>query len=337
MYYWKRFLSILTLCLVPFFASSSNNGKEVVVYVTSWSEDIPDPSCATVINYAFAHVNATFDGVDIDNMERLRTILDLKKQNPDLKVVLSVGGWKSGGFSEMASDARNRRVFAWNCRKLIWNMGLDGIDIDWEYPTTDVAGISALPEDTRNFTLLMKELRTIIGPKRLLTFASVSSAEYINYREVAGYVDYVNVMTYDMGLPPFHNAPLYNSKYVQNISVADAVRRHLDAGIPKDKLVLGVPFYGHGVESFPAEVKNTEVQLVSGYFYNWDDDAKVPYLTDRRGSFAYSYDDVRSLELKCQYIVEQGLRGVMCWSNEGDDEEGTLLGTVFNGVTQTPQ
>lgn len=313
-----------------------DDGKEVAVYVTSWADDVPDASLLTCINYAFAHVNDSFDGVTIDNPGRLYSILDLKKRYRKLKVVLSVGGWGSGNFSEMAADARKRRLFAWSCRRLVWDMGLDGIDIDWEYPTQDEAGISASPEDTDNFTRLLKDLRTILGPKRILSIATVSSAQYVNFRDVEKYIDYVNVMTYDMGQPPFHNAPLYRSDKVQNISVADAVAAHVDAGVPREKIVMGVPFYGRGIEGFPADVKNTDVHLVSNYFYNWDEEAKVPYLTDREGRFAYSYDDARSIGYKARYARNQGLRGVMCWSNDGDDEMATLLRAVYNGLNGVP-
>ena len=76
----------------------------VVAYVTSWKNIPVDPTVMTHINYAFGHVNDTFDGVRIDNPRRLKSIVDLKTINPDLTGMLSVGGWGSGGFSEMAAD-----------------------------------------------------------------------------------------------------------------------------------------------------------------------------------------------------------------------------------------
>ena len=88
----------------------------VVAYVTSWTDVQPDPSVMTHINYAFGHVNNTFDGVRIDNPDRLRAISGLKQQNPKLKVLLSVGGWGSGRFSEMAATDSTRRAFAADCR-----------------------------------------------------------------------------------------------------------------------------------------------------------------------------------------------------------------------------
>ncbi len=306
-------------------------GKYVVAYVTSWTDDVPDPMMVDCINFAFAQISESFDSVEIENVSRLRGLLDLKLSNPRLKVVLSIGGWGGGRFSELAADAARRKAFSWYCRKLIWNMGIDGIDIDWEYPTQNESGISASPDDTKNFTLLLKDLRTIIGPKRIISVATISSAKYIDFRNVLKYVDYFNVMTYDMGLPPYHNSPLYNSEKVQNLSVSEAVEDHLRAGVPREKIVLGIPFYGRGIEGFP-QVKNTEARLVSNYFYNWDDDAKVPYLTDKAGTLAYSYDDTMSIRYKCDFIQEQGLKGAMCWPNSCDDEKGTLLRAVYQDL-----
>lgn len=93
--------------------------SRVVAYITSWSEDIPDPRLMTNINYAFGHVNDTFNGVRIDNPSRLRQLVDLKRFNPDLEVQLSIGGWGSGRFSEMAADPKLRGDFAADCRRIM--------------------------------------------------------------------------------------------------------------------------------------------------------------------------------------------------------------------------
>lgn len=304
------------------------DGRIVVAYVTSWTDEMPMTDCVDYVNYAFGHINATFDSVRVDNPERLKQLLELKNANPNLKVLLSIGGWGSGGFSEMAADARKRRVFAWDCRRLIWDMGIDGIDIDWEYPTQSGSGIKASPEDTENFSKLIKEIRTAIGPKRTLTVATISSGKYVDFRNVNQYVDFYNVMCYDMGLPPFHNAPLYRSDLVENISVSEAVDQCVWSGMPKEKIVLGIPFYGRGNGDFPKDTKVTEAVDTPNYFYNWDEDAKASYLTDRSGRLAFSYEDTVSIRYKCEYAVERGLKGVMCWPESGDDEAGTLISTV---------
>ena len=128
----------------PSAAKKQQQERIVVAYVCSWTnERLPDPMLMTHINYAFGHVNKTFDGVDVQNEPFLRRVVALREQNPKLKIMLSIGGWTSGNFSEMAADARCRMSFARDCGRIVKEYGLDGIDIDWEYPTSSEAGISS--------------------------------------------------------------------------------------------------------------------------------------------------------------------------------------------------
>ena len=245
----KTFLS-LAIALMMVVTAYAKQGKAdnmvVVAYVTSWTNEVPDPTVMTHINYAFGHVSDSFDAVRIDNPDRLRMIVGLKQQKPSLKVMLSVGGWGSGRFSEMASSEQNRKAFAKDCRRKVDEFGLDGIDIDWEYPTQSSAGISASPNDTQNFTLLMRDLRRELGKKKLLTAATVCDAKYIDFQSCIQYMDFVNVMAYDMGNPPHHHAALYPSAISSHITSSQAVEEHLKAGVPASKLVMGMPFYGRG-------------------------------------------------------------------------------------------
>ena len=158
--------------------------KIVVGYVTSWSNHEVKPEYVTHINYAFGYVQGTFRGIGISNEERLRSVVALKKQASHLKVLLSIGGWGSGNFSEMAADADNRLAFAADCKRVIDEFGLDGIDIDWEFPTSNMAGISSSPDDTRNYNLMMRDIRQAIGSNKLLTLATVCSADYIDFEGV---------------------------------------------------------------------------------------------------------------------------------------------------------
>lgn len=301
-------------------------GRVIVAYVTSWTDEIPDPSVMTHINYAFAHVNDTFDGVRVDNPERLKDIVALKAKNPALNVMVSVGGWGSGRFSEMASDDGRRMSFAEDCLRLVEEFGLDGIDIDWEYPTSDAAGISASPEDRENFNLLMRDLRSVLGPDRLLTLASSAYAEYIDFRSCMCYLDFVNVMTYDMADAPKHHSPLYASENTKG-SCEEAVKAHVEAGVPIYRLVLGVPFYGRGGEVMKSR-DYKDIRPEGEFVEMWDDVAQAPYIADKDGNLVLGYDNPRSLSLKCGFIKENGLLGAMYWDYAGDNGSGDLQKTL---------
>lgn len=317
--------------------AASRDSKVVVAYVTSWSEVMPDPQYMTHINYAFGHVNESFNGVKIDNEERLRQIVDLRKQKPELKVLLSIGGWGSGRFSEMAANDEYRRAFAVDCARVVKEFALDGIDIDWEYPTSSMANISSSPDDTENFTLLMQDIRAAIGNEKELTLATVASARYIDFKAILPSVDFVNIMAYDMASAPKHHSALYPSGHSGDITSDGAVTAHLKAGVPPSKLVMGMPFYGRGGDGYPSfqdynEVGNTDTQ----YTEKWDEVAQVPYLADKNDTLVFGFENPRSLAIKCQYILDKDLLGGMYWDYSGDNEQGDLRRTVAENLLGKP-
>ena len=113
----------------------------IVGYAVYWESSMPDPKLLTHLNYAFGHIENDFETLKVEKESRLKLMVALKKQNPNLKVLLSVGGWEAGNFSEMAADEKHRKQFCKNCLTAVTKYGLDGIDIDWEYPTSSAAGI----------------------------------------------------------------------------------------------------------------------------------------------------------------------------------------------------
>lgn len=313
--------AILTLALLLCLIQAQTAERVVVAYVTSWTQAIPDPTVMTHINYAFGHVNDSFDGVRIDNPDRLRMIVDLKKQYPKLRVLLSVGGWGSGRFSEMAASDKNRLLFAKDCRRVVDDFGLDGIDIDWEYPTQSSAGISSSPDDTKHFTLLMRDLRQELGNK-LLTCATIASGEYIDFRCCISYIDMVNVMSYDMGNPPYHHSALYPSEITNWMTTSAAIEAHLKAGVPCEKLVMGMPLYGRGKQGYTTEPDSTK-----GVTERWHEQSMVPYLVDAQGNLVMGFENERSIGIKCQYIIDHRLRGGMYWEY-GDEHQEKLRNTI---------
>lgn len=336
----KLMLLLATFSLSVTCYGKKKEGKDMVVvaYVTSWTNEVPDPTVMTHINYAFGHVNDTFNGVRIDNPERLRMITELKKQNPALKVMLSVGGWGSGRFSEMAATKENRQAFARDCQRVVKEFGLDGIDIDWEYPTQGGAGISSSPDDTKNFTLLMAVLRKALGKKLLLTAATVSTAQYIDFKSCIQYMDFVNVMAYDMGGPTQHHAALYPSDISGSCTSSEAVQKHLEAGVPREKLVMGVPFYGKGKRGDEGlrQFNRTGI-LPQGYERRWDEKGMVPYLVNDKGEFVWGYENTRSLAAKCKYILDNKLRGGMYWDYASDNPQGDESRTLYLSLMKNRQ
>lgn len=311
----------------------SQDDKVIVAYVTSWSDVIPDPAHFNILNYAFGHVSDTFDGIKIDNPERFQQMIKLREINPDLKVLLSIGGWGSGRFSEMAASDSLRKAFANDCRLIIHLYKIDGIDIDWEYPTIGWAGISSSPEDTENFTRLMRDIREAISNEKLLTLASSATAKYIDFNSVIPVVDYVNLMTYDMSDGESHHSPLYSSSIAPEMTADKSVKLHKAAGVPDEKIVLGMPFYGRGNRdgsSYYCDFKN--IKLEAGEHEEWDSKSQSPYIADSEGNFIFGFDNPRSIGIKCEYILENNLGGAMYWDYNGDDSIKSLSTTIYKSL-----
>lgn len=347
---YRRFW--LALCLLAGFLTVAHaeqkviqkQEKIVVAYVCSWTTlRLPDPTLMTHINYAFAHVNKTFNGCNIQNEPFLRRVVGLKQQNPKLKILLSVGGWTSGNFSEMAASTANRKAFARDCRRICDEFGLDGIDIDWEYPSSSAAGISSSPDDIKNFTLLMRDLRRALGKNLLLTAATYAGGKYYDFPALMKYMDFVNVMAYDVANPPKHHTTLYRSALSGSLTDAEAIEAHIRQGVPPEKLVLGMPLYGRGDHGNRILDKYMKTGYTGGlYTEHWDSIGQVPYLTDGTGRLVWAADNPRSIAAKCQYILDKNLLGGMYWETTEDNAQQDLMRTVYlsllkNHRATTPQ
>ena len=363
--FFVTFLLVLVVSGCSPQKSEPENNLIVLAYVTSSGTIMPDTDYITHINYAFGHVNEEFNGVMINrprrpgsendgrptSEDRLRSLVELKKQKPSLKILLSIGGWGSGRFSEMAADETNRLAFAADCQRVVLEFGLDGIDMDWEFPTSSAAGISSSPEDTDNFTLLMRDIREAIGNDKLLTFASPGRAGYVDFEAVDPFVDFINIMTYDMvSNGSVHHAGLSRSELTgRSISCEQAVDKHIEAGIAVNKLTLGMPFYGRGRDSVPNYInyryiinvdgvlgyvdrRTRSIVTLKGHTAKWDEEALAPYWVDSDGKFVLSYETPRSIALKCEFLRKKGMLGAMYWDYAADDDDGTLRKAVYNGV-----
>ena len=341
----------------------------IIGYVTGGADlwDV-DAEKLTHINYAFAQVSEA-DTIGFQNEkapQHLAQLQALKAHNPDLKLLVSVGGWGAKNFSDAALTEASRARFAHSAVRMVKQYGLDGIDIDWEFPGQAAGGIKARPEDERNFTLLLKTLRTHldslsdvrgrVGEDRyLLTIASNDNEAYFEHTEmekVHRHLDFINIMTYDFfssgSEMTGHHTGLYQSAHAgaPTRTSAAAVERHLAAGIPPKKLTLGVAFYGRswtgvtpernglnqpfeefaGYQAYETLVREYINQR--GFTRHWDESAQAPYLWAPDSTTFVSYEDPASLRHKAKFVREKGLGGIMYWEHSLDYRE-VLLDVLY--------
>lgn len=319
------------------------------------------------INYAFASIqNGRLALTSQTDLQDLALVVALKKKNPSLSVLISVGGWLgSGNFSDMALTPQSRKIFIDSVMDFISHHDLDGLDIDWEYPGMPGAGHTFRTEDTQNFTLLLKELRTRLnkhpmadGRRLYLTIAAGASDEYLQHTQmlnVQRYVDAVNLMAYDFNEAPSngltgHQSALFTDPADPNKNSADAaVRAFQRAGVPAQKLILGVPFYGRAWEQVGSENNGLyqpgkpssrdfipyatidSTMIGHGYTRYWDQAASAPYLYNPGQKIFVSFDDSESLAAKCSYVLSHKLGGLMFWKYS-DDPGGELIRDIERGL-----
>jgi chitinase len=360
---------LVFIFMLPFVAASAQRPAEPIVAGYVFPQDAAlqagqiDAQRLTRANYAFANIK---DGRMVtgfaSDAANFAFLTGLRKQNPGFTVLVSVGGWLwSTNFSDVALTAESRRVFIQSVMDFLARYDLDGLDIDWEYPGMVGAGHPFREADKPSFTLLLKELRKQFdkeekkrGRRLYLTIAAGSSDEYLAHTEmekVQLYVDTVNLMAYDYvepGSDPLtgNHAPLYTDPAdARNYSADASVKAFEQAGVPAEKILLGVPFYGHVWGEVPDRNHGlmqpgkavpgayapyhaiTETMLNEGYVRYWDQAASVPYLYNSDKHIFVSYEDPESLADKCHYVLTHKLGGVMFWEYSGD-QSGALLGAI---------
>lgn len=287
----------------------------------------------THVYYAFADIE---DGVICEDGDRIHEMAALRERNPDLKVIVSVGGWgRCEEFPKMAATAENRQRFAADAVQYIREHDLDGIDYDWEFPDED---------ETEDFTAILRTLRNALDEageeddKEYLLTSALSNLpshlEGVDLGSVQEYLDLVNAMTYDMLVNErSHHTNLYTSSLNPRFSVKETVDTYLEAGVPREKIVIGSGFYSRGTERVGYEILKDDFIDTDGYTRKWDDEAKAPYL-EKEGEFI-SYDDPKSVQLKVDYLREEGLRGIMFWQLAHDQHRHELLDAIYDRLEET--
>lgn len=342
--------------------NSIENKKPVFAYLYHYAYQLRDEDLNKIdyINYSFAYVMG--NKLSVAHLSGMSGIIN-KVHDKGVRFILSVGGWGASGFSVMASTDENRAQFIQSVISVVNRYSIDGIDLDWEYPTTGSGNDLKNPSDRKNFTSLVKELRLAmdeVDSDLILTAAfpasSYAANNYYEINKINKDLDYLHLMTYDLidysGYITSHHANLFSSNYSSspNASADSAVKAYEACGADKDKITIGVAFYGHigtvknqstenGMK-VPSENLSNAINFSkiyndylynSNYTYYFDDNAKAPWLFD--GTTFITFDDSTSIHYKCKYVLEEDLGGIMFWQL-GGDYHGILLNAIYESLNK---
>lgn len=281
----------------------------------------------------------------------------LKQQHRHLKVSLSVGGWSwSLNFATVACDPAKRQRFIQTSIKLIADLGLDGLDIDWEYPKSDQEAfhyVHLLYETRIALDAYQQQCNQLDQPRLLLTVAVPCGPEHyrkLRLAEMQPYVDIFYLMAYDYAgswdSKTGHQAAMFGGA----LNTDQAVNDYLAAGVPPNKLVMGLPVYGRGFSNtdgpecgFQGVPKGTWEEGQFDYKclpkpgateYN-DHQRMASWSYDPNAREFITYDTPQVIAQKCDYIKQRQLGGAMFWELSADrspNDPRNLVNTVYEAL-----
>lgn len=357
----------LFLLLISYCGFSQSDAKRsgkghpmaVIAYYAGHAEQVDSFAAEKLTHIIFSFCHLKGNELTINNAQDTLTIqrlVALKSRNPELKVMLSLGGW--GGCetcSDVFSTDTGRMAFARSVKNLLDSFQADGLDLDWEYPA--ISGFpdhKFTPDDKPNFTKLVTELRKTLGKKSEISFAAGGFTAYlataIEWKKVMPLLNRVNLMTYDLvhgfSSETGHHTPLYSTS-VQRESVDNAIRFLDSVGVPRNKMAIGAAFYARIFENVenvndglyqpgkfkrgvPFKMYSTVLSADSGFVYHWDPVAKAPWLYNATQKLFVTYDDTTSMRLKTAYTADKRLNGVMFWQLGEDTFSNGLLDVIYD-------
>jgi len=307
----------------------------------------------------------------------IRQLQLMRGEHPNLKILMSVGSWEfSANFSDAALTVDSRSRLVRSCVAFMRQYLFDGIDLDWRYPVSG-GPTPGRPEDRANYTLLMAEFRKQLdtageqdGRPYLLTMLAPATPDLYENIELDGislYADWINLMTFGYqgagSEIASHHAPLFGNTrdprgevLQQEYNVDATVNAYLNAGVPADKLVVGIPLYAQtwrNVKSndyfglyetangVPAGTRPGGILYYrdmlplldnSDYTKFFDEAAGAPWLYSANERIAVSYENVQSIQNKVGYVQRRQLGGVMIWQLNYDNKADPLLASAYTAL-----
>ena len=334
--------------------TTAQTGYKVIAYYTGKGETIRQYPVDKLTHIIYSFLKLQNDTLTFHHDEQRKTVqqlVELKKQHPQLRIMVSIGGW--GGCapcSELFSSADHRDKFAKTTVALFKQYGIDGLDLDWEYPVIEgYPGHVYKKEDKDNFTELVRTLRKEMGNDLILSFAAGGFVKYleqsIDWDAVMPMVDFVNLMTYDLvggySTVTGHHTLLYDYRKNQE-SARKCVDWLLDHHVERNKLIIGAAFYArvwenveninHGLYQagkFRQGIAFKDFEKYfsdsSGYSYYWDKKAKAPFRYNASEKLFATFDDQRSIRAKSKFVRKKKLGGLMFWELSEDKNSDGLV------------
>lgn len=306
---------------------SNREDFRVLAYFTPRSdyveEDIEkyDFSKITHLIYAFANVRSDTLELYIKDEEIFAYLVrHLKENYPNVKIMLSVGSsMENDGYCSIASTVEGRDSFVRQCSAIIEGYGIDGIDIDWEYPGYSMFDRKVCSNCVSDHASLIEALREGLPDGAVLSYAGCGNAlGWYDHKRLSKVVDFVNVMLYDFSLE--NNSPFDSAK--------KAIYNYQLKGYRKDQLNWGVPFYGRcAVEEYDYRTYAQIMDLA--------DMGELQIVQEKNRSYAYykgnllSFDSREQILKKSKYVKKRGYGGVFCW-NMTYDRDGELMSLIWN-------
>ncbi|KAI6486200.1 hypothetical protein MCOR14_003368 [Pyricularia oryzae] len=344
-----------------------------VAYVTNWSiygaKFLPEQIAVDSIShvqYAFADIlangtvvssdawadtqkqfgNGTQGGNSSDAHGLVEQLYKIKQANRNVKMLLSIGGYTwSPKFVPVAADAGKRAAFVSSAVALMGDWGMDGLDVDWEYPDT--------AETNKNCVLLLQELRRGLddysqqhtGGRYKFSLSMPAPAGPTHYaafdfKAMDASLDFWSIMAFDFAgswdNTTGHQANVYpGPDLTTKASIDVAVSDYVKAGVAAGKINLGLPLYGRSFDkttglgrAYTASTAGSLEGQAGIWIYKdlpragatvlYDDVAKASYTMDNSTGQLISYDDLRSVQFKSYYVKQKQIGGVMFWESSQD-------------------